>query len=136
MRITFLDLAQRYVSRRCETRAYLGVPRMGKDSAPVPASSTRRDSRRLGVEHSVVLNWLMRFRQLIALHEQLGNGDSAPTTGERRRVHRALTCSYVRLAGLVPRRSERRGMRRAERAVNGPGPPASYPFPNDVVHRT
>ncbi|MFM0689860.1 hypothetical protein PQQ77_28120 [Paraburkholderia strydomiana] len=93
MRITFLDLAQRCVSRRCETRvttalsakpnalaeccdeerkgycACLGVPRMGKDSAPVPASSTPRDSHRLGVEYSVVSNWLMRFRQLIALHE-------------------------------------------------------------------
>jgi hypothetical protein len=72
MRITFLDLAQRYVSRRCETRVCLGVPRMGKDSAPVPASSTRRDSHRLGVEYSVVLNWLMRFQHPIALHDPDG----------------------------------------------------------------
>ncbi|MBT2794833.1 hypothetical protein [Paraburkholderia strydomiana] len=96
MRITFLDLAQRYVSRRCKTRvttalsgkpnalaecddeerkgycACLGVPRMGKDSTPVPAVTTRRGSRRLGVEYSVVSIWLMRFRHLVALHDPDG----------------------------------------------------------------
>jgi hypothetical protein len=71
MRITFLDLAQRYVSRRCETRACLACRAWAKTrllSQPLPPDEIRR----LGVEYSVVLNWLTRFQYPIALHDPDG----------------------------------------------------------------
>ncbi|TCF97564.1 hypothetical protein BZM26_30620 [Paraburkholderia strydomiana] len=53
-------------------------------SQPVPLEEV---SRRLGVEYSAVSNWLMRFRQLIALHDPDGRWTPRVRLGLKYRPH-------------------------------------------------